>query len=424
LYLIFRIPDKPARAMRALIFVPAAVAFQMLDQSVQLGTEADFDGLKTTLKNIAAKSNGNINSSTIAAVNTILDTVNTTLMDALEADRSHCQNILDASRNFVHRCDNIRAGWFGAGEEWPTHNTDVTNAGNDHSTCRSQEAVEFNNMTHHCDLVDKQVAQWTICDLPGDLASGDNDKIHEYVCCLETFFATNYPTYIDRRNNCIAATNVHAAKRVTCNTEQEQFESKFCSRETQVQNECKEYRECRTSAETHWLKVTAETQALEDIFQTQRVALECLLCYGSKILANETDLSECENPPTCDELKTAGKWCPTITYQDLSDFVPCTEPVGDVNIPCNSAFIANNYQAWSNEETDDFRECTEHSGLPDREPAVPPSVWGVPSTDGTIVAPSPVQDCNACPASALNTEGDKRPTPADPSTSPSSRSAK
>jgi len=398
--------------MRALIgFLPMAAAFQVMEQSTQLSADKDFEGLKASLKGIAARSGGQIDANTINTVTKILDDVNTTLMDALEEDRKHSQNILNIARDGVHACDTDRNTWFGQDGSWETHNTDVTNDGSTHATCRGLEAAEFRNMTTHCDTVDRQVSAFNICALPGDFSAGDNDQINTYICCLQTFFSNNRDTYYTHRQNCIDATNTHSSKRTECNGDQEEFEREFCHRETQVQNNCQSYRECRTREETNWLKVTQETEAIEEIFQAQRVALECLLCYGNKILANQTDLSSCETPTTCDSLS----WCPTIVYEDTTNFTRCTEPVGNDNIPCAGPFEAQWYQVLSNEGADDFRTCTEVTGQTGRPQAVPTTEWGVQSTTGNTVAPSPVDDCNPCSESANNDEGALVSTPTSPS---------
>lgn len=394
--------------MRVLIFLPLAAAFQVLDQTAQLGTHSDFQGLKDSLKSISASTGGKINQTTIEAVQAILNEVNGTLMSALEADRNHTQHILNMARSEVEQCDVVRSNWFGDGMEWSRRNTNVSSEGTEHDNCRGEEANLFDAMTTACDTIDRQVANWEICPLPpGLFAAGDNDKIDEYICCLQRFFTTNRPTYATRRQACINATNVHAAKRADCHTEQDQFERAFCSREVSVQNECRSYRECRTREETHWWIVYNDTKEVEEIFQAQRVALECLLCYGKKILSNQTDLSECETPISCQSLD----WCPTIDYEPaLDEFTNCTEPVGDASIPCNTQFIADWYQQYSNDPTEDFRACSEHENLPDRAAAVPPP-WPVPSTNSVTVAPSPVTTCTPCSHMADNLEESLRPNP-------------
>lgn len=397
--------------MRVLMgFLPMAAAFQVMEHSTQLAAEKDFEGLKASLKNIAAKSGGQIDQTTIEAVNMILDQVNTSLMDALEEDRSHTQNILNIARNGVIACDTARDTWFGTGGTWETHNSNVTADAGAHTTCRGEEATEFRNMTSHCDTVDRQVAGFNICDMPGDFTSGDTDAINTYICCIETFFTAEKGTYYTHRNNCIEATNTWSSKRSSCNDDQEEFEREFCERETQVQNTCETYRNCRTTEETNWLKVTQETQAIEEIFQAQRVALECLLCYGNKILSNETDLSSCETPTSCSSLS----WCPTIVYDDIDAFETCDEPVGDDNIPCAATFEATWYLAYSNEAESDFRACTEVPSDTARATANPASNWGVASDTGNLIAPSPVDVCTPCSSSALNAEGSQVSTPTQP----------
>lgn len=335
--------------MRTLLFLPMAAAVQVLDSSVHehLGPQLDYEGLKESLLNIHKASEGKkLDPVTITAVQAIMTSINTTLITALDGDRNHTQALLDLAVQRVTDCNIDRTGYFGTGEDWETENADVDSAMDTHELCRFHEHGEHHNMTLHCGIVDQTVCDWTHCGTMPSFAGGDSDRIDEWIGCIQDFFVDYSPRYETERKNCIDATSIHAAKRVDCHGEQGDFEEEFCSREREVQSRCNSYRLCRNREEGSWETTTNETKDLEVIFQAQRVALECLLCYGNKILSNSTDLSDCESNSPCTTLSN----CPQITYDDILDFIPCTEPTHP-NIPCTTTFHDDFYARYDDSPT-------------------------------------------------------------------------
>jgi len=344
--------------MRTLLpFFAMAAAVQVPDSSVHehLGPQLDYEGLKESLLNIHKASEGKkLDTGTIDAVQAIMTSINTTLITALDGDRNHTQTLLDLAVQRVIDCDTDRTGYFGTGCGWETENSDVDSAKNTHDSCRTDENTEYNNMTRHCGIVDRTVCTWTNCGTMPSFTNGDSDRIEEWICCIQDFFDDYSPRYETERKNCIDATTIHAAKRVECHGEQDDFEEEFCSRERDVQSRCNTYRLCRNREEGSWETTTNETKDLEVIFQAQRVALECLLCYGNKILSNSTDLSDCESNAPCTTLSN----CPQIRYDNITDFIPCTEPTHP-NIPCTTNFHDNYYSQYdgTNTTTDPCGAC-------------------------------------------------------------------
>merc|ERR1719454_2432770 len=151
--------------------------------------------------------------------------------------------------------------------------------------------------------------------------------------CLLAFMNDHKANFESKRQNCIDATNIWTAKTDECDGLQGDYEDEFCDRETNVQNTCNTYRSCRDRTQGTYHSILVQTEGLEDIYQAQRVALQCLLCYGEHILNNSTDLSSCDTPPDCASLSE----CPTITYTDLPSCIPCSEP--DDDMPGTGGFI-------------------------------------------------------------------------------------
>lgn len=338
--------------MRGLFLIPVVAAVQFIEMHDELMPHMDYAGLKESLLSIhKATAGSELDQLTLQAVQNILDTINNTLITALESDRNHSQHLLDSARQAVIDCDNDREMYFGNNKTWHWDNVDVTTALQDHNNCRDEEDDEYDNMTYHCDLVNSTVCNWPKCGQKPSFSGGDNDEIEEWVCCIQDFFADYSPLYETQRQNCIDATSVHALKRTECHGKQEDLELEVCSREQGVQTNCELYRTCRDREESDWVTVTNNTRDLEEIFQAQRVALECLLCYGNKILNNQTDLTSCDANMICTDLVN----CPVIDYQPIPDFVRCEEP--DDFVPCTAGYEAQYYDEYIGTNTT-VQACT------------------------------------------------------------------
>lgn len=357
-------------AMKLFLSLPVVAAATAVKLNAEgefaAGGKVEYDGMRIALRNLAGSSGGKIDEGTIIAVNDILITINSTLLVALDADRNHTQNILEITRSAVHQCDTDRTEWFT--DVHSEMNGNVTNCHQDHDSCRAQEATEYSNMTTHCNILRDRVCDWEYCNLPAEgFTQGHTDGVRSFMTCVLQFVEDHQPYYVGERRNCIDATNVHTRKRNECNIQQHTCEENQCDRERSVQHRCENYRQiCRNPAETYWLKTTKESKAAEGIMQSQRVALECLLCYGNKILQNSTDLSSCDtDAKPCVQLPN----CPILAYNPIDAFINCGEP-SHPDIPCETAYYANHYEKYdaSNTTVDSCEQC--HPLVPNLEGAL------------------------------------------------------
>jgi len=359
--------------MRAVAFLPMVAAVQMMDTHNVVDVQADsnYEGMKSTLKSISVmQSKGDIDQNTIDTVTNTLKQINEQLIAALGEDTKHSQSILDSAEAQIIACDTTKNTWVSGA--FDGHNTGVSNAQSAHHDCRQAaggEQENCQNATTHCDHLTAQVCNWNDCVAPAaGFGGGDTDEVNGFMNCIGSFFDTHKVDYYAKRQNCIDATNNLNAKVAECDGLQEDFESDFCQREDAVENACNSYRTCRNGAQSSYAKIKGEIEALEDIYQAQRVALECLLCYGNKILANSTDLSDCERETTC----TALTACPVIVYDAIPPCIACTEP--DAVRPCEGSFI-NTYYATYESTCTPPQQCTACSQ---------------PDTEGALT-------CDACP---------------------------
>jgi len=322
-------------------------AFQVMESQNQLQAdlhaENNYEGMKTTLKSIAAmQAQGQIDQNTIEEVTKTLKKINEELIDALDEDRKHSQSILDGAEAAIDLCDTNRQTWKDGAHA--TFNSDVTEENGEHDDCRvDKEQPACANATTHCDALTDQVCRWTDCVAPtAGFTGGDTDEVNDFMKCIGDFFDLHKTNYYQKRQNCIDATNSWNTITTECDGSQSDFEEEFCSREANTEHECENYRTCRNSAQSSYMKIKGEVEALEDIYQAQRVALECLLCYGNKILSNSTDLSSCEIATDCTDLTA----CPVIVYDKIAHCVSCTEP--DDRRPCTQDFLDDWYAKFEN----------------------------------------------------------------------------
>jgi hypothetical protein len=343
-----------SRVLLPLSLLSTTSAFQIADTH----SHVDYDGMKAAMLSMAkhAEKNG-IDGATITAMEGFLDTINNRLLTALEADRSHSQQILDDANNAVNSCNANRASW--ASDVFPTLNTAVTDAQNTHRDCRNQEIVTYGTLSSQCQVLEDRVCGWTVCGVP-DFSNGDSDAVDNYITCLQDFFAEHRDHYYTERTNCIDATNAHHEQTTLCDSNQETFEADYCDREARVAQRCQQYEGCRCAAEEEFESIKGEVQSLEEIFQTQFVALQHLLCYGQQILNNSTDMAFCDQ---IGEADTSGDECshyadcPRIVYPEPDAFVDCNE-IADT-FPCEATFL-NVYGTWidSFAPVDDCNACT------------------------------------------------------------------
>lgn len=314
------------------------------------------EGMKSMIMNFAAKAKrGEISEGEAAAIQGLLNQINSVLVPALYADKNASQGLLDTAYDAVNTCNNNRDSWVQ--DTLSGMNNDVDNKSLIHNNCRAQENVTLTNLTNYCEALEAQACFWDLCTVP-NFDNGDSDAVDEYICCLQDFFALNRPSYYEKRTNCIDATRLHHDQTAECDSDQEDFEVEFCNRESDIQSYCDGYQTCRCDAESAFESVLSNTEELESIFQAQFVALKMLTCYGDAILANDTDLSRCGSVGKDCELDYPDT-CPMIDYKEPDARIDCTEP--HANYPCEVGFHNEFYSQYDNSCTpvNDCIACTD-----------------------------------------------------------------
>lgn len=319
--------------MRALLLLPVVAGVQVLETHQALHSHVDYEGMKTTLKEIAAARTGDnkIDNSTVIAVRRILETVQVQLMDALKEDLANQQSTFDEAIAAIVRCDSVRNTWFG--EPYNAIGQTMTRAEQAFWLCKQEETEVCGHRNTKCNEQDARVSDLNgdMCPYP-DFAAGDSGSVNEFMNCFSREICSRYEAYVSGRNTCRGLCSSLSAKTAECGQSQVVYESEYCTNENQIAGTCRIYRMCRMEEETSYYNTLALTRQLESLLQTQREALECLQCYGRAILNHSPDLSECDTPEPCKKLTE----CPEITYQDPPPFIKCT--ACSDKTPCGDSF--------------------------------------------------------------------------------------
>lgn len=307
--------------MRALLLLPVVAGVQVLETHQTLHNHVDYEGMKTTLKELAARTgDGKIEDDVILAVRAILAEVDTRLMDALQADLEQQQQAFDAAIQGIQNCDDTRNSWIQ--DVYPGVLQQETDSKKRHEDCRHQEIQTCTHRNTECNLQDDLVSgiNRKMCDYP-NFAGGDSEEVNLFMNCFSALICDKYEDYVAGRAQCRGLCSDLAAKTSECETLQRRSEDAFCNRNREVAFSCKSYRDCRHAAEGNFNTVMGSTRQVESLLQTQRSALECLQCYGRAILNHNRTLDHCDTPPDC---KTLDR-CPEIVYANPPEFIRCTD---------------------------------------------------------------------------------------------------
>jgi len=325
------------RSLLALSLLSAAAAFQV----EEVHEHMDYTGMKSSMLALAKKmEKDGVNPGVTAAIQGFLDQIKKALLPALEADKTHAQTSLDDALDVVNGCNTKRSEWVASDTGLKGHNEAVTSANNDHNACRREEQNTYNTFEGDCSSFHDRVCKWDNCPCP-DFSKGDTDAVDAYICCVQEFFAEHRGHYYDERRACQISTSLHHNQTAECDRDQGHFQDTFCDRETDIQEKCSNYEQCRCAAEAEFESMKSNVEALEEIFQNQFVALKCLECYGEEMLKNITDLSGCDEVGTDCEADYPG--CPEIVYPTPDPFINCDEPYK--NYPCTASFT-DEFYGW------------------------------------------------------------------------------
>lgn len=341
--------------MKAISLLPLVAAYQVMDthNHVNVHEQAahfSFDPMKEMLMGLSAKQQKGepLDAATRETVEAEIKKITDELMGALAEDTSRTQSMLDKAHAEVVSCDTAKNNWRTTG--WEAKKGATIAAGSAHDTCRGGEGGEgvlCATASEKCNtLTTKVCTEWQagdgLCEKPGrDAFNLDSIEVETYMNCLSTFFKRQNGTYYSLKNECLSAISGWHLKSATCDEAQSTYETAYCAQEEDVENKCVEYRQCRDDAQAAYETTRAHVERLEDLYQSQRVALKALECYGEHILANSTDLSACEEHKNCCDLSD----CPYINYLALPNCLSCEEPA--TNEPCAAGFLAN-YNKYDN----------------------------------------------------------------------------
>jgi len=308
--------------MRSLVFLPvAAVAVQVLETQQPAHAHVDYDGLRVTLKGIAEQTkSGKIDDLLTEQVRGILKTVEGDLMTALDVDRNNSQTSLNQAVESIRQCDQDRTTYFA--EDYYNVLTQTNDARTDHLDCRAEERTKCFTRNSDCDAIDAIVKNINdnMCATPR-FADGDSYEVNCFMNCISELMVSYHSDYMTGRALCRSDCECLTTKTSSCHGLQSTFEVTFCADLGHIQTECGAYRACRKTSEHAHRSTEAMVNQEESLFQAQRVALECLLCYGRAILDKALDYSHCDTLPPCSELTD----CPTIDYPPPPDYIVCNE---------------------------------------------------------------------------------------------------
>jgi len=323
----------------AVLFLPVVAAVQVIDSQQALDVNGDYDGMKATLKAIAARqSEGEkISESVIQTVHMMLNMVRGKLMETLNCDRDTSQASLDQAVAQIQACDDNRDAWFRDVE--PGHANTAKGRCDFHNGCRMIEENRCTTRNNLCDAQDLRVKAINdgMCPVP-DFSLGDGGKgtvVNDFMNCLATLVTSKVNAYQSGRHACRQACVDLAQATAAANVAQGTCEDKTCAHEKAVQDACCEYRTCRKTWEENYYSVRGIVRQEESVFQTQREGLQCLLCYGYGITNATENYDQCESPDPCDTYDD----CPKIDYPEKNppvDFKQCTEAAP--NLPCEQAW--------------------------------------------------------------------------------------
>jgi len=314
-------------------------------------------------------------------VRNAIDSIKRELMQALGEDVTRTQKMLDDERDAIVGCDTTKASWKANNDTGhAAYNTFQSQKQTAHEDCRAAEELLCVDATEKCNALTDQVCNWDHCKKPSaaSWSNGDTDAVNTYMLCLEGWFQTENTTYRTNKANCLQAVNDwHHKSTDDCDIAQGEFESASCDTEDNVETNCRVYRQCRDRTHASYRIVRRRVEELEDVYQTQRVALHSLECYGERILNNDTDISQCETLSECCSLTD----CPYIQYHALPACVACDEPdptnpsLCDPSVnPDRNAFTNHYYRQFDNSCTP-AEQCTPCFGMTFTEGAAQCADW-------------------------------------------------
>jgi len=300
-----------------------------------------------------AENAGKIDDVTAGAIQLLLTNLNTTIFEALYADRAIAQQLLDDHLAALEECNTNRTNSFNGAiaaqinalnetyEDLEECKENETSAGSHvNETCEEQEEV--------CDAQDVRVRKYAShgCGNAPQDGNGDSQIVYDWFFCVANFTQHHCDEYEDGHEECDNATEVcedavsnHTNVSSDCDTHQGDFESDTCELAAAINLVCDKYEGCYDTAHHAWEEAVNAAHEMYTLYTAQMKALEQIMCFGSAIINNYTDYDHCEED-FCDECPNMG-----LTVLPPHERKNCTEAI--TSLPCEPDWITANYGDWT-----------------------------------------------------------------------------
>jgi len=183
-----------------------------------------------------------------------------------------------------------------------------------------------------------------------------DSTLYKALHCLVDFDEANYDSFKSQWQSCQKWRGDYLAKESQCDQLQTNLENQKCHEQETIHEVCDIFDTCWSTTNTAYDTTKSTVQSLENTFQKQYDALQCLKCYGEQILNTTTDLSRCENQPVTNfqcpaeqssRVVSDAKVEMAICYPPLPAPADC-ESQKDFNVPGTTGYEATYYGVADN----------------------------------------------------------------------------
>jgi hypothetical protein len=275
----------------------------------------------------------------------IWDIVNGTLLPGLVEAHDFGQEQIDASKDKVVEC--ITTAETAMGDVYTKGNTSST-AQTTHSTCRTDEEVERDNMT-------------TLCTDLSDFVTTENFPTIESPAEVEALrpilkrYKNLAITFAAKDGACNSSTTVHDTKVGECNGDQSQFEGDFCLYRDALLAVDSDYTTCNTRDNSSHQSLVQELEGKVINWKAEYKAIKKILCYLNVWLYDD-NTSTVNTAETCktDEIDTTAMDIayPTLPDEKVINVAPVAEYPGSDN-------WADTYNGLDSPHNEDIIDCVD-----------------------------------------------------------------
>jgi len=168
-----------------------------------------------------------------------------------------------------------------------------------------------------------------------ELTSNSYDWFHR----MDDWEELHFTTYKEKREACHEARHRHQIRVAECHRIQHDYEAKYCGFAGAIDAACSSYSSCYDREYAAFVTQNQTVNDMEVQFKAQQHALEHLLCYGDEILADRTNLTN------CDDVACTGCERLSINYPTPHDKIDCDEEVA--TRPCQDDWNDKTYGSYS-----------------------------------------------------------------------------